>query len=244
MESTTAPEPIKRRRGRPRKSDPDRDVRRSEIIHAAIRLFAEYSYHDVTMSDIARAVGLNQSSLYYWFKDKESVLECILKDSSASSELVGRLSELSGDNELRLYAVVYADAKTMCDFPFDYFDLEAIALAHPDRFASFFETYGSLRKLIEQIVIDGVEAGSFANRTSPALMVNVVLSITEGLQHQYHRSKHMQEIRQDDSWGGVALRSSDGLAKLAADSALCTLRGATGIEALYSNVVAKGWIAQ
>jgi AcrR family transcriptional regulator len=41
---------------------------RTGIVNAATRLFSEKGYAQTTMSDIARAVGLQQSSLFYWFR--------------------------------------------------------------------------------------------------------------------------------------------------------------------------------
>ena len=65
LDTETTPAVPKRRRGRPRKDDADREVRRAEIMNAAVQLFVDNGYRETTMSDIARSIGLNQSSLYY-----------------------------------------------------------------------------------------------------------------------------------------------------------------------------------
>jgi AcrR family transcriptional regulator len=70
--------------GRPRN---DADAAPSEspragIVNAATKLFSEKGYAQTTMSDIARASGLQQSSLYYWFRNKEQLLgEALLRSS-------------------------------------------------------------------------------------------------------------------------------------------------------------------
>lgn len=243
METETLPEPLKRRRGRPRKDDADREVRRAEIVNAAVKLFAHHSYHEVTMSDIAHAVGLNQSSLYYWFKDKEAVLEGILQDSSTSTELAKRVASLTGNHALHLYAVIYADTKMMCEFPCDYFDLEAVALQYPERFTPFFDTYGTLRKALGKIIDAGISAGEFPDIMPTSLATNIVLSLAEGLQHQYHQSKTMNEESQDDAWGALVMQSPDDLAKLAADSALSMLLSKEDVATLFQQAIDNDWIA-
>ena len=122
----------KRRRGRPRKTESEKMARQAEIIDAAIALFARKPFRDTTMSDIARAAGLDQSSLYYWFKNKEELLEAILQKSQSSMLLASRISALHGEKPLYLYSIVYSDVIMMCDLPVDYFDLEAAALATND----------------------------------------------------------------------------------------------------------------
>ena len=48
--------------------------RRGYILVIAARLFREHGYLNTTMTEIARACGLGQSSLYYWFRQKEDIL--------------------------------------------------------------------------------------------------------------------------------------------------------------------------
>ena len=242
MDTETTPVLKKRRRGRPRKDDADRDVRRAEIVNAAIKLFAEQSYRETTMSDIARSIGLNQSSLYYWFKDKESLLEAILKDNAASQELASMLSMLPGEHPLHLYAVVYADTMMMCSYPFDYFELEDAALSHPDRFQPFFDTYRNLRQTVEQIIRNGVEEGDFPARVEPVSAAGIVLAMTEGLQHQYHQSISTAGDVLTDAWEGFVQRSAEEVAKLAADNVINALSGTADVDSLFSTAVDRGWI--
>ena len=52
------------------------------ILAAAGRLFAERGVSGTTMVEIARASGLRQSSLYYYFHNKEHVLEAIVVEAN------------------------------------------------------------------------------------------------------------------------------------------------------------------
>ena len=49
------------------------DEKRKKIIQAAGDCFARFGYEKTTMDDIGKKVGLNKASLYYYYKDKESI---------------------------------------------------------------------------------------------------------------------------------------------------------------------------
>lgn len=58
------------------------EVRRQEIINAAIDVFYEYGYHKASMRDIARRIGVTQASLYYHFRNKEELLFIIVNQAA------------------------------------------------------------------------------------------------------------------------------------------------------------------
>jgi AcrR family transcriptional regulator len=53
------------------------DVFQEQVIQAAQRLFQQHGMHKVTMDDVARAVGKGRSSLYYYYKSKEEILDAV-----------------------------------------------------------------------------------------------------------------------------------------------------------------------
>lgn len=54
-----------------------RETRR-EILDAALGLFAQHGFHGTGMRQIARAVGINEASLYHYFPSKEQLLDAVL----------------------------------------------------------------------------------------------------------------------------------------------------------------------
>jgi AcrR family transcriptional regulator len=54
--------------------------RSAEIIAAATRLFAAQGFDKTTTRDICKAIGMSHAMLYYYFKDKEAILNRILQD--------------------------------------------------------------------------------------------------------------------------------------------------------------------
>ena len=51
-----------------------REIARSRILLASIKIFHEKGYHGSTMNEIAREVGVSKGTLYTYFKSKEDIL--------------------------------------------------------------------------------------------------------------------------------------------------------------------------
>lgn len=58
----------------------DESARRSELRAAAARLFRKVGYSRATVRDIAKAVGLQSGSIFYYFKTKEDILEEVMNE--------------------------------------------------------------------------------------------------------------------------------------------------------------------
>jgi len=74
----------------PRKAR-DKLLRRTDILNAATRVFAEKGYHEATMSDIARQAEYAVGTIYLYFKDKQA-LYLALTDEKVD-ELIRRIKE-------------------------------------------------------------------------------------------------------------------------------------------------------
>jgi len=52
--------------------------KKENILKAAGECFARYGYEKTTMDDIGKMVGLNKASLYYYYKNKESIFSDVI----------------------------------------------------------------------------------------------------------------------------------------------------------------------
>ncbi|QTA90059.1 TetR/AcrR family transcriptional regulator [Desulfonema magnum] len=55
--------------------------RAEEIKQVVARLFADKGYHATSMREVARELGMNQASLYHYFKSKEDILYTLMNDA-------------------------------------------------------------------------------------------------------------------------------------------------------------------
>jgi AcrR family transcriptional regulator len=67
---------------------------RKEILAGAAHLFLQRGFNDVTMEQIAGAVGLTPGALYYYFASKDEIFECL--DQQVAAEFAGIVGELDG----------------------------------------------------------------------------------------------------------------------------------------------------
>ncbi len=56
------------------------DNRRGRLLDAAAKLFRERGYHNTSMRDIARAVGMLSGSIYYHFASKDEMLLAVYEE--------------------------------------------------------------------------------------------------------------------------------------------------------------------
>ena len=75
-------EPARRPRGRPRKTDDERDDgnRRRELLRAAARLFRRKGFDATSTRDIAAAAGMQSGSPFYHFKSKQALLFAVMEE--------------------------------------------------------------------------------------------------------------------------------------------------------------------
>ena len=57
----------------------DPEIRRAEIMDAAMLLFMEKGYANTTTQDIVDKVNISRGLLYYHFKNKEDILYCLVE---------------------------------------------------------------------------------------------------------------------------------------------------------------------
>ena len=55
-------------------------AKRAELLRAAARLFAEQGYHSTKLADIAREVGLDRATIYYYAGSKEELFHETVED--------------------------------------------------------------------------------------------------------------------------------------------------------------------
>jgi AcrR family transcriptional regulator len=157
---------------------------RDEIVAAATRLFAERGFAQTTMSEIARAAGLQQSSLYYWFRRKELILQATFAVNRVPLEFIERIGAGSGSPGLKLYRLARFDTRQLCLSPCDVNEVERLASQQPDVFTDYWRDRQRLHNWVVTLVRAGVEEGQFID-VDPELAALGLLSFNEGVQNWF-----------------------------------------------------------
>ena len=70
------------------------DERRSQLLELGLQLFADHSYDELGIDDIARAAGISKGLLYHYFPSKRDYYVEVVR--SAAALLLGRTAEAAG----------------------------------------------------------------------------------------------------------------------------------------------------
>ena len=71
----------------PRKTKEDSIKTRTLLLEAALDVFSEKSFSEVTLSEIAERVGMTKGALYWHFKNKGDLLSKLIKEIFLDSEI-------------------------------------------------------------------------------------------------------------------------------------------------------------
>lgn len=246
VELTEAKAPA--RRGRPRKDGCVSTNQRQEILAAASRLFCSQGYSCTSMSAISHEVGIDQSSIYYWFKSKDDILLGLLDQVRQSHyDLAhGLKNVLSKESEEDLFicSMAYASTFVLCNLPFDFREVEALSLRRPDDVKEYMESYDQFYRSVYDAFERGICKGVF-RIDSPDLATEVFFAQIEGAQRRHH-------LRRMNSWENsfCHVRSfcceetptaadEARLAAVAVCLAVCTNNNVVG---LFRELSLRGWL--
>lgn len=82
--------------------------RRAEIVEAARELFAANGFVKTTVNDIAQHIGIAKGLFYYYFKNKDEVMEAVIDDYvDKVAQKVRRIAGGEGDFLERLSEIVF-----------------------------------------------------------------------------------------------------------------------------------------
>lgn len=105
----------------------DYPSRAKELLAAALDLFSRRDYADVTIKDIASALGINTALIYYYFDSKEHLFEAMLRNAveqalanyrrlqERHADPVGLISAWF-DTHIQLYEPIRQLVKIMLDY--------------------------------------------------------------------------------------------------------------------------------
>ncbi|WP_236728423.1 TetR/AcrR family transcriptional regulator [Mycolicibacterium obuense] len=183
---------------------------RTGIVSAATRLFSEKGYAQTTMSDIARAAGLQQSSLYYWFRNKEQLLGETLVVNRAPLKFIAEVGAGSGSPAVKLYRLLRFDTMQLALSPIDFNEIQRIAHAQRADFHQFWADYERLKNWVVDLIGAAISEGKFieCDREETA---GLLLNFDEGAQkrtrlHTDHGDRAEEAVRVGEQVAIIAVR--------------------------------------
>lgn len=170
--------------GRPVKKPrlPKAQRREEEILDAAADLFFRKGYHATSLADIAQAVGIRKSGLYYYARTKDGLLFGVVRQGLQL--MIDELREVSGaegrpDEKLR--RAIQNHIRRM-DTHWSAMGVilredRSVAAEHRERYVALRDTYEAI---FRGLIRDGVQAGAF-RACDPATVTRAILGMCSWL---------------------------------------------------------------
>jgi TetR/AcrR family fatty acid metabolism transcriptional regulator len=163
-------------------------ARRDRIIESALKTFAEKGFQDATISEISKAAGVSDATVYEYFKSKEELLfaipEEITEISIRDTEKV--LPFLRGA-ESKLRAIVQGYVTTYETNP-QYANLIMLHLKTSRNFLKTraFEVVRSAARMLLACIQEGIAEGTFKKDADPYLVRSMILGTIEHICTRKH----------------------------------------------------------
>jgi TetR/AcrR family fatty acid metabolism transcriptional regulator len=181
-----------------RKKEGDKE---SDILNAAIEVFAERGFHDTKIHTIADRAGIATGTVYLYFGNKENILLRIFE--TFWEEVYNSLENINRSDSLKSFEKY----NFLIDSLFDYFSRNpSLALLYineqnylmnkkPEQFTSFYQKTISL---IETYLTEGISQGAFDSSINVSIASCFFLGGFRLLLHELVRSQdkyNFDEIR-------------------------------------------------
>jgi len=171
----------------PMKRSPDTE---SRIIQAALEIFVRKGYHGTSIQDITEKVGLTKGALYAHFKSKGELLLRIIDEFKVRfiGGMVEALEANSGDALEKIHKVISFNSKFalenehLCVFlTFLTTELNADVDFEPPLKATYLE----YRKVISEVIRQGIRQGVFKKDLDPDIAALTFMALHDGVLHQW-----------------------------------------------------------
>ena len=173
------------------------EVRKADLIEAAISIFSDKGYDGSSLQDIAARIGILKGSVYYYYKSKEDILFDILTlVHNEHLENVRSLSKVSGPPMLRLRELLAGHAAFVCQ----HLERTTVFVREMDRLppGRRDEILGSdhaYQRVFRDMITEAQKAGDIAPELNPKLATLWILGSLNWL-HRWYRPGHASRPEQ------------------------------------------------
>lgn len=163
------------------------DKKKEEIKAAGIKSFAAYGYAKTTLEDIASMMGMKKNSLYYYFESKEALLrELVESEINAHFVFLQNIISEKLPADKKILKVI----KSLALF------IRERTLSYTVKLSAFIELSKVIKnefkdlqntefKVIEAILIEGVESGLFIKHDTKTVAKDIEYLVPAIFRSQY-----------------------------------------------------------
>ena len=173
----------------------DKDSFTDKIIDKAGEIFNQFGFKKTTMDEIAQQLGKGKSSIYYYFKSKEEIFEAVVeKEANKLRNEVKSAIDQASDPIDKIKNYVLTRVRVYKEVTNFYNALKNDGLLHLDFIDSLRKKYElSEIEILQQILIEGVNAGKFKLNNTHLASIAVVTAL-KGLEETFNKSEDDESL--------------------------------------------------
>jgi TetR/AcrR family fatty acid metabolism transcriptional regulator len=160
-----------------------RGDKRERILQAAVKIFAQSGFHATRVSEIAKAAGVADGTIYLYFESKEELLFSLFEDR-IDKLLTFMRDELpkQPDAPARLRAVIDMQLGLLAGER-DLAEVITVILRQSTRLMKEFATphFTAYLDAIAKIIVEGQASGAFRKDVSPHVAARAIFGSLDGI---------------------------------------------------------------
>ena len=178
---------------------------KEKIGRSAMQCFKKFGLDKTTLDDIAKAVGFNKASLYYYYKNKEDIfIEVAIKEGEQYLELLQKKTLLKKGVENKVW--FYMQSR------FDYYknvlNMNRVSSDTLNKILpKFFELYDAMmkqeKKFMSQVIKRAVENGELIKNNTDKI-ADVLINISDALKHSEEQKAILKNEDSVDYTQGIS----------------------------------------
>ncbi len=150
--------------------------KRSRILNAAVKVFAKNGFYDTRVSDVAKAAGVADGTIYLYFKSKDEILLSLFEDRVRSllSYLEEELPKIPGA-QAKLRRVIEVQLGLL-EGKRDVAEVFTVIFRQSTKLLKEYAAprFVAYLEAIAAVVAEGQAAGDFRNDVSPLLVARAI----------------------------------------------------------------------
>ena len=160
-----------------------RGDKRARILRGAVQVFARKGFYTARVSDIAKAAGVADGTIYLYFKNKDDILVSIFEERF--DHLIGTLREelpKLPDATARLRHMIELQLGTM-ERHRDLAEVVTVNLRQSTRFLKQYAAprFTSYLEVMAGVIAEGQREGSLRDDVSPLIIARMIFGSIDGL---------------------------------------------------------------
>lgn len=175
------------------------DRKKDIILDVTKKLIVQYGYAKTTLDDIAGALGMKKSSLYYYYKNKEDIIyEVMMREKSLYLKCIKEALEIEGStlDKMTNYEWAKENYFKKSFTPFD-LTINQVCEIKRDIQELLKDIECEEKKLIAKVLKDGIENNEL-KKLNKNQVAEIIINISEAIRIKEFYNSETQRMKESD----------------------------------------------